>query len=431
MRRTYLSTSLQKSGISCPKRWSVANNDKNHFSTQPFLHAQTPSLPNLDPNDQKSKKSAVKERIFEKFFNYIKGYDIILEKLLPDVAFKYYKIFSNGSKSLFKDMKGFIYVYHVLSTSSDWEKACKIMTRAQLELYLALPAELLRVAPVLIISAFPMAQNIAFPLALWAPKKLLSSHFWSEEIRNEVNKENLKLRQTLYRNVFEGMVRIRSNSYGSISNSPSVQGLFLTIKRSKNTNIQSFPRALKSKDDRTAMYQNFQFNMKKVIKDHDNLYHCYRDNMRILITGKHPDVGQIMSMAPYFRNTDGPLSLTQLPASHLRNLLKIHNKEHVGITSFWSVRNKLQVYANMMRQIDLAIIREGLNNIEEKEVYQCCLARGLNVYSVSEAEARDYLSQWLSVSNRLDNSTSSLLLHLPIFLGYNHQSRSCDTKNSN
>ena len=94
MRRTYLSTSLQNSGLTCQKRWPVAYNDTNHFSTQPFLHSQTPSLPNLDPNDQKSKKSAVKERIFEKFFNYIKGYDIILEKLLPDVAFKYYKIFS-------------------------------------------------------------------------------------------------------------------------------------------------------------------------------------------------------------------------------------------------------------------------------------------------------------------------------------------------
>ena len=152
--------------------------------------------------------------------------------------------------------------------------------------------------------------------------------------------------------------------------------------------------------------------------------------MRKLVTGKHPNVGEILSMASYFRNSDGPLSLTQLPAVHLRNLLRIHNKRHVGITSFMSVRTKLQVYANMIHQIDMAIIREGLQHMDTNEVAQCCMARGLNTYATSETEARDYLDQWLRVSSRLDNGTSSLLLHLPIFLGYNHQSRFSENNNN-
>ena len=432
MRRTCVSSLniMIKSEISNKNNWTFVYGQKRRFFSHPCLDAKTPSLPNLEPNDQKSKKSAIKERLFGKFFDYIKGYELILEKLLPEVALRYYKIFSNGTKSLFTDMKEFIYLYRVLSSTSDWEKGCQTMTRKQLELYLTLPAELLRVAPVLIISAFPMAQNVAFPLALWAPKRLLSIHFWSDEIKQEVDEANLKLRQSFYRHVFKSMVAISSSSYGSYSNSPRVQGFFMTLRRSRDKNTEGIPKALQSKEERNAMYLDFQNNTKKVMKDHDKLYICYRDNMRKLVTGKHPDVGEILSMAPYFRNTDGPLSLTQLPATHLRSLLKIHNKKHVGITSFLSVRTKLQVYANMIHQIDMAIIREGLNHMDTNDIYQCCMARGLNVYTISEAEAKDYLEQWLRVSSRLDNGTSSLLLHLPIFLGYNHKSRFSKEKTS-
>ena len=413
------------------KAWTSNYEPKHFFFTHQCAQSRTPSLPNLEPKDQKSKKSAVKERLFGRFFDYIKNYELILEKLLPDIAFKYYKTFSNGSKSLFKDMKKFIYVYHRLSLSSDWEKSCKLMTKNQLEVYLTLPAELIRVAPVLIISAFPMAQNIAFPLAMWAPKKLLSVHFWSDEIRQEVNKENLKLRHSFYRSVFEDMTRIRSTSYGHYSNSPSVQSFVMTLNSSKDKSSQGIQQKLKSKEVRQAMYLDYQNNVKKVMMDHDKLYLCYRENMKKLITGKHPTVEEIMSMAWYFRNKDGPISLAQLPASHLRHLLRIHNRQHVGITSFISVRNKLQTYANMLLQIDLAIKREGLENMKIEELFQSCQARGLNVLSATEEEARDYLNQWLSVSNRLDSSTSSLLLHLPIFLGYNHKSRTCENEIAN
>ena len=51
-----------------------------------------------------------------------------------------------------------------------------------LQLYLNLPSDLIRTAPVLLISALPFAQNVVFPVALMFPKQLLSSHFWSDQV---------------------------------------------------------------------------------------------------------------------------------------------------------------------------------------------------------------------------------------------------------
>jgi hypothetical protein len=61
-----------------------------------------------------------------------------------------------------------------------------------LQLYLNLPSDLIRTAPVLLISALPFAQNVVFPVALMFPKQLLSSHFWSDQVMDELN-SNLNL----------------------------------------------------------------------------------------------------------------------------------------------------------------------------------------------------------------------------------------------
>ena len=145
-------------------------------------------------------------------------------------------------------------------------------------------------------------------------------------------------------------------------------------------------------------------------------------------SGQHPSVQEISAMAPYFQNSTGPLSLPRLSAVHVRYLLRIHNREHVGLTSFWFPRRKLQVYANMILQIDRALHRENIDDLDINSLFRCCEVRGLNTNNASEQEARDYLDQWISVTNQLNSNTPSLLLHLPIFLGYNHKSRYLDDR---
>ena len=361
-----------------------------------------PSLPNLDLKGQTTAKTAVKTKLFERFFEYLKGYEAILEKLLPKVAIKFYKTFSNGAKLLFRDMNDFLWVYHVLSSTTNWENACKSLSRKQLELYLTLPAELRRVAPVLAISAFPMAQNVIFPLALWAPKRLLSVHFWSDEIKKEVEDERVKHRHLYYRSVFKKLVSMQTATSSSDKPSPSqVKNISLTLKGPDNRN-------------QTVRRNDIS---------HEKAQLAYKNNMQLLTAGQHPNANEIVKMMPVFQNVYGSLGLTQLSGVHVRYLLKIHNSKHVGMTSWWFPRRKLQVYANMILEIDKAIQREGLEVMSFNDWLDCCQVRGLNVNGVSEGEIGDYLQNWIRVSTQLNEHSCSLLLHLPIFLGYNKKSR--------
>ena len=150
--------------------------------------------------------------------------------------------------------------------------------------------------------------------------------------------------------------------------------------------------------------------------------------MQKLVTGGHPNIIDILEMAPYFQCKDGPLSLNKLPSLHVRYLLKMHNSSHVGLTSFWFPRRKLQIYANMIIQIDRAIERENPKTMDFKDIAECCSTRGLNINNVTEDEARSYLDKWLNLSSKLNRDTCSLLLHLPIFIGFNHHSRYEDAK---
>lgn len=54
--------------------------------------------------------------------------------------------------------------------------------------------------------------------------------------------------------------------------------------------------------------------------------------------------------------------------------------------------------------------------------FQTLIFRGLNPTNMSSAAMLEYLQDWLSVSREVDASSYSLLLHLPIFLGYNQPS---------
>ena len=217
------------------------------------------------------------------------------------------------------------------------------------------------------------------------------------------------------------MVEAQSSSHILYQGSPKTQST-----SSNSPRMQSFLHALKGSN----ISKNLVIQNSASEATYENIYPTYKINMQKLVTGQHPSISAILEMVPYFKNDDGPLSLTRLSSAHVRYLLKIHNRKHVGFTSFWFPKTKLQVYANMILQVDKAVEREGLEYMDIKELTECCLVRGLNMSSVSEEEARAYLEAWIKVSIKLNNNSSSLLLHLPIFLGYNHKSRYADDRNT-
>lgn len=76
----------------------------------------------------------------------------------------------------------------------------------------------------------------------------------------------------------------------------------------------------------------------------------------------------------------------------------------------------------------MAIEREGMNSININDLRYICFVRGLNARHLSQEELVKYLTTWLAITTKLDSSAVSLLLHLPILIGYNHPSRFWDDK---
>jgi LETM1-like protein len=68
------------------------------------------------------------------------------------------------------------------------------LTRHELELHFQMPRDMIRVAPVLVLSALPFANYVVFPMAYIFPRKLLCRHFWSLQQRADFAAIDLRKR---------------------------------------------------------------------------------------------------------------------------------------------------------------------------------------------------------------------------------------------
>ena len=338
---------------------------RNLNSSSSLPRKTNPSLPNLATKEEFSQKTAIKKKFFQRMLGYLETYgDKVLANVLPKVAYDAVKTFSKGTKLLLEDMKVYNWSNHVLSNTRDWQRACKSLSRRQLEVYMHLPGELLRVAPVLVVSAFPFAQNVVFPLAMMYPNYLLSSHFLTEAQKDSTHLERCKSRQSYYVSIMHDLQRLVRNE------KPSTK-----IKRA------------------------FGF----LLKDRIDL--------------KASDLLQLQNKF----EAEGPYDLNKLNAPHIKHLLKIHGLR--GLT-LWFPRFRLQQHANLLNQIDLAILREGgPETMSLEELKQSCHLRGLNVDGLEPEDMVKYIEHWVEMSSKLTTNTMSLLLHAPVLLGYNHKSR--------
>lgn len=102
----------------------------------------------------------VRGYMFTRFFDYVKNYDKVLEKNFPS-AMKVYRVFFDGVKEFFADMKRFLKVARIVNSST---KGLKSLNRRELELYMQMPRDMIKVAPALILSSLPMVGYAVFPL---------------------------------------------------------------------------------------------------------------------------------------------------------------------------------------------------------------------------------------------------------------------------
>lgn len=141
----------------------VTQKDKTQLSDK--LDARLKTLVKVEKKQlQQSldqKRENVRQYFFTRFFNYISNYNELFEKRFP-AAYTVYRVFTVGVKDFYTDMKKYFKINSIMNQS---EKGIKALTRKELEHWRQMPADMMKVAPVLLISALPFANYVVFPVA--------------------------------------------------------------------------------------------------------------------------------------------------------------------------------------------------------------------------------------------------------------------------
>ncbi|XP_023301134.2 LETM1 domain-containing protein 1 [Lucilia cuprina] len=346
----------QKTTVSS-KRTEIATKSLSESVTklQQLAEKRQEAVSKVKLSTQQVRKN-VRGYMFTRFFDYVKNYDTVLEKNFPS-AVKVYRVFFDGVKDFFSDMKRFLKVARIVNSSS---KGLKSLNRQELELYMQMPKDMVKVAPALIFSSLPMVGYAIFPLVFMYPRSFLTSHFWTPQQKDEFKQFYFHERLTYNKPVF---------------------------------------RCLQSKLKSTKKHPK-----------HEE----FRNVLGQLGSGTHPSVEQILDIKDIF--SEAPYSLISLPGKHIKLLTKLH-----GLPRGWFKRHSLYEQAFLVHYMDLAIGREGgVHNMPLESLRNACYIRGLNPVDLSPEEMIEWLRDWIKVSNSIKAEHITLFLHLPLFLGYNH-----------
>ncbi|XP_005106079.2 LETM1 domain-containing protein 1 [Aplysia californica] len=208
----------------------------------------------------------------------------------------------------------------------------------------------------MMVIAFAPGGAFVFPLAYVFPRFLLSHHFWTADQRVQFRRIKMGKKLRHYDNVLD----------------------FLHLL---SRHIESDGR---------------ERNMKQLIRKLD---------MSVTLTPT-----EILSQLPLFEGK--PYRMDSLSIRHMRHLSKANGMS--------LRRRKLVKDGLMLHYMDKAMIREGIEDLPDEELDQACAWRGLNPDGLKRKEKLSYLKDWIHISSHVHEPSISLLLHLPVLLGYCH-----------
>ncbi|KAM4610486.1 LETM1 domain-containing protein 1 [Polymixia lowei] len=222
--------------------------------------------------------------------------------------------------------------------------------------------DMIKGIPLVMISLPPFANYLVFVLMYFFPRQLLIRHFWNPKQLVE----------------FHGVY----HSYRTKHHRAVLKGL-------ENTNVQGKDGHLQSRlKDLSSKVQN----------------------------GAHPKVSEIHAVQCLFSKT--PLAIRTMRVDQMRHIcpLLFLTPRLPGFL----IGSRLSSHALELLQLDRALARLGPHQLNDSELRQACYVRGLNAYSLSINQCREWLSQWLQVSSALKVSEVSLLLHSMVLLTANY-----------
>lgn len=282
------------------------------------------------------------------------------EKILETKFPRAFKVYQVFSVGT-RDLYSDIKEYIRISSSLSNGKSVRDLQRNELETYFQIPKDLIKVGPMLLLAALPFANYVILPVIYVFPRQTLTSQFWSlqQKLDFAVIAQKKKLRY--YRPVF---------------------------------------RHLQKRID--------------AIEDENLRIKC-QDIFYKLGSGLHPTTDEILGLKPLF--IDEPFGIFKISHKHLHSLSRMH-----GLSVLIGKQWRLWKHAGFIREMDLAIEREGFETMSVHELKHACFVRGLSPIGLSKEEMISWLSSWICIAQNVESKSLSLLLHCPIFLSYNYSS---------
>ncbi|XP_015931039.1 LETM1 domain-containing protein 1 [Parasteatoda tepidariorum] len=279
------------------------------------------------------------------------------EKILETKFPQAFKIYQVFSVGT-KTLYSDIKEYIRISSSLSEGKSVRDLHRKELEVYFQVPKDLKKVAPVLLLAALPFANYVILPVIYLFPRQTLSSHFWSlqQKLDFAITYQRKKLYN--YRPVFRHL-QAQVNNIKDINLKENCQALFYKLG-----------------------------------------------------SGVHPTTDEIVSLKPLFVNK--PYGIFSMSRKHLHSLCRMHR-----ISALPGLQWRLWKHAGFIREMDLAISREGFDDMTLHDLKHACFLRGLCSVGLTREEMISFLSHWIYIAENTESASLSLLLHCPIFLSYN------------
>ncbi|XP_029574799.1 LETM1 domain-containing protein 1 isoform X1 [Salmo trutta] len=133
-------------------------------------------------------------------------------------------------------------------------------------------------------------------------------------------------------------------------------------------------------------------------------------------SGIHPNISDIQAIRDLFSGP--PLGIKRMNADQMRQLCPMFFLTPRLPTPM--IATRLNSHGIELLQLDRALSRHGLHQLDDSELRQACYVRGLDSGSLSIDQCLEWLSQWLQFSSRLKESEVSLLVHSMVLLSTNY-----------
>ncbi|XP_065141503.1 LETM1 domain-containing protein 1 [Paramisgurnus dabryanus] len=284
-------------------------------------------------------------------------YERFLQRRFPRF-YVLYTTFFRGFRLLFQDAKEMQRIQtRVLTTNIDF----KDLPYRELEKLRQFRRDLIKAIPLVVISLPPFANYFVFILMYFYPRQLLIRHFWTPQQLVE----------------FQGIYHTqRAHHHWAI-----VKGLERTAPSVQDGRLKSRLLELCSK----------------------------------VRNGVHPVVSDVHAVRTLFSGP--PLGIGRMYADQMRQLSPLLFLTP-RLPAFW-VGRRLNKHVMELMQLDRAIVRLGLHQLNDAELREACFVRGLNP-DLSPGQCREWLAQWLQFSTHLKESEASLYLHSMVLLTVNY-----------